>query len=72
MLLTPWIHELLDDDRLGYGIRQQDGQLIAVGMTQQDARAACEAVNKCFPPGSKHCTLLPISPPPKPRGPRIA
>lgn len=61
LILTPWTIELQEDPRLGYGIREHGGELIAIGMTRQDANAACEAVNKCFPPGSRHCTLQKIA-----------
>ena len=79
MIKTPWTHELQDDDRLGFGIREASGELIAVGMTMQDARAACAAVNRAFPPGSAQCKSPGMIEPgyskpyePDPRKPHIA
>lgn len=73
MILTPWTvrHE---EAPLHYCIYQADGKQIAVGMTQQDANIAIEAVNAAIPPGSKKVTLRNLSPAyqPDPRKPRIA
>lgn len=57
MIRTPWkVVNLKDQDfQLGYGIREDngEGELVAVGMTLQDAEAAAIAVNQIFPPGSQ-------------------